>query len=65
MSFEEFYNCVNNGIKRDIKSRRLKMRVSIKEFSTFSKKYFKNLNDDDLTMKIVVKKQDEKIILFF
>ena len=64
MSFEEFYNCVNNGIKRDIKSRRLKMRVSIKEFNTFSKKYFKNLNDDDLTMKIVVKKQDEKIILF-
>ena len=64
MSFEEFYNCVNNGIKRDIKSRRLKMRVSIKEFSTFSKKYFKNLNDDDLIIKIVVKKEDEKIILF-
>ena len=64
MSFEKFCNCVNNGINRDIKSRRLKMRVSIKEFSTFSKKYFKNLNDDDLIIKIVVKKEDEKIILF-
>ena len=64
MSFEKFYNCVNTGIKRDIKSRRLKMRVSIKEFSTFSKKYFKNLNNDDLTFKIIVNIEDEKKILF-
>ena len=64
MSFEEFYNCVNTGIRRDIKSRRLKIRVSVEEFSTFSKKYFKNLNNDDLTFKIIVNIEDEEKILF-
>ena len=64
MSFQEFYKCVNNGIKRDIKSRRLKMRVSVDEFSVLSEKYFKNLNDDDLTFKIVVNEGDKNTILF-
>ena len=35
MSFENFFKCVNDGIKRDIKSRRLKMKVSVDEFSAF------------------------------
>ena len=64
MSFEEFNNCVSTGIKRDIKSRRLKMRVSVDEFSTFSEKYFKNLIDNDLNFKIIIDEEDEETILF-
>ena len=64
MSFENFFKCVNDGIKRDIKSRRLKMKVSVDEFSTFSNKYFKNINDKDLSFKFVVGEVDKNSILF-
>ena len=64
MSFEEFYDCINNGLKRDIKSRRLKMRVSVDEFSALSNKYFKNINDKDLTFKFIVEEFDKMNILF-
>ena len=64
MSFEEFYDCINNGLKRDIKSRRLKMRVSVDEFSSLSNKYFKNINDKDLTFKFIVEEFDKMNILF-
>tara|TARA_B100001094_G_C18087481_1_gene748532 strand:+ start:320 stop:805 length:486 start_codon:yes stop_codon:yes gene_type:complete len=64
MSFENFFKCVNDGIKRDIKSRRLKMKVSVDEFSTFSNKYFKNINDKDLSFKFVVDEVDKNSILF-
>ena len=64
MSFENFFKCVNDGIKRDIKSRRLKMKVSVDEFSAFSKKYFKNINDKDLSFKFVVGEVDKNSILF-
>ena len=64
MSFENFFKCVNDGIKRDIKSRRLKMKVSVDEFSAFSKKYFKNINDKDLTFKFIVEEFDKMNILF-
>ena len=64
MSFENFIKCVNDGIKRDIKSRRLKMKVSVDEFSAFSKKYFKNINDKDLSFKFVLDEVDKNSILF-
>ena len=64
MSFENFFKCVNDGIKRDIKSRRLKMKVSVDEFSAFSKKYFKNINDKDLSFKFVLDEVDKNSILF-
>ena len=64
MSLEEFYDCINNGLKRDIKSRRLKMRVSVDEFSALSNKYFKNINDKDLTFKFIVEEFDKMNILF-
>ena len=64
MSFENFFKCVNDGIKRDIKSRRLKMKVSVDEFSAFSKKYFKNINDKDLSFKFVIDEVDKNSILF-
>ena len=64
MSFENFIKCVNDGIKRDIKSRRLKMKVSVDEFSAFSKKYFKNINDKDLSFKFVIDEVDKNSILF-
>ena len=47
MSFQEFLNCINNGLKRNIKSRRLKLNVTIKEFDKLTKKYFANLNKED------------------
>ena len=64
MSFEIFFKCVNDGIKRDIRSRRLKMKVSVDEFSAFSKKYFKNINDKDLSFKFVLDEVDKNSILF-
>ena len=65
MSFENFFKCVNDGIKRDIKSRRLKMKVSVDEFSAFSKKYFKNINDKDLSFKFVHLKRERRQIMAF
>ena len=41
--FDRFISEVKNGIKRKISSRRLKMQVSIEEFSLLSKKYFDGL----------------------
>ena len=64
MSFENFFKCVNDGIKRDIKSRRLKMKVSVDEFSAFSRKYFKNINDKGLSFKFVIDEVDKNSILF-
>jgi len=64
MSFENFFKCVNDGIKRDIKSRRLKMKVSVDEFRAFSRKYFKNINDKGLSFKFVIDEVDKNSILF-
>ena len=62
MSFEKFISCVNNGLKRDIKSRRLKMKVSVEEFSELAKKYFNNLNDNNY--KFIVDDDDKNNVLF-
>ena len=64
MSYECFYNCVNSKLKRDIKSRRLKMKVSIQEFNILSKKYFKKLNLIDDNFEFIVNDNDKINILF-
>ena len=63
MSFQEFSNCINNGLKRNIKSRRLKLNVTIKEFDKLSKKYFTSLNKDDASFNFIVE-EEEKIMFY-
>ena len=64
MSFQEFLNCINNGLKRNIKSRRLKLNVTIKEFDKLAKKYFTNLNKEDNSFDFTVEEDDKNDVLF-
>ena len=64
MSFKYFYSCVNSKLNRDIKSRRLKMKVTIQEFSVLSKKYFKKLNLIDDNFEFIVNNNEKINILF-
>ena len=64
MSFQEFSNCINNGLKRNIKSRRLKLNVTIKEFDKLSKKYFTSLNKYDESFNFIVEEEEKNNVLF-
>ena len=64
MSFQEFLNCINNGLKRNIKSRRLKLNVTIKEFDKLAKKYFTNLNKEDDSFDFTVEEEEKNDVLF-
>ena len=39
MEFNSFFDSIQSGLKKDIKSRRLNMKISVKEFNELSKKY--------------------------
>ena len=45
--FRRFITDVKNGIKRNISSRRLKMKVSPENFYFLSKKYFNGLDTNN------------------
>ena len=64
MSFQEFLNCINNGLKRNIKSRRLKLNVTIKEFDKLEKKYFAGLNMQGESFNFTVEEVDRNVVLF-
>lgn len=64
MSFQEFLNCINNGLKRNIKSRRLKLNVTIKEFDKLAEKYFTNLNKEDDSFDFTVEEEEKNDVLF-
>lgn len=62
--FDRFISDVKNGIKRKISSRRLKMQVSIEEFSLLSKKYFDGLEPDIEIFNFNIEQSDKDNILF-
>ena len=64
MKFNSFFDSIQAGLKKDIKSRRLNMKISVKEFNELSKKYFKNLNDNADRFTFTVEKMDKNNILF-
>ena len=64
MEFNSFFDSIQAGLKKDIKSRRLNMKISVKEFNELSKKYFKNLNDKADRFTFTVEKMDKNNILF-
>ena len=47
MSFKNFVNDCNNGLKRSIKSRRHKKVISPFDFSIYVKTYFKTISKDE------------------
>ena len=64
MSFEKFVNCANLGIKRNLKSRKIGISVSISEFNKLSDEYFKKINGQEESFKIEVEKEDLNSVLF-
>jgi hypothetical protein len=64
MEFNSFFDSIQTGLKKDIKSRRHKIKISVKEFNELAKKYFKNLNNKADRFTFRVEDRDKKNILF-
>ena len=62
--FRRFITDVKNGIKRNISSRRLKMKVSPENFYFLSKKYFIGLDTNNEKFEFTVEPDDKDSILF-
>ena len=64
MSYIKFINSFKKGINRDIKSRKLNLKINIDEFDLLSNKYLKKINDKGLFSKLSIEEMDRQKILF-